>query len=74
MKYVTTSMIAVLLFGMNCDDLHAQSVSFREQVAPILVRRCLACHGEQKFKGEYQLHTFEALMKSGELAIRVTGS
>ena len=44
----------------------AQSVSFRKDVAPILAKRCLACHGEQKFKGEYQLHTFEALMKPGE--------
>jgi hypothetical protein len=46
--------------------LFAQSVSFRESVAPILVKRCLACHGELKFKGEYQLHTFETLMMPGE--------
>jgi WD40 repeat protein len=47
-------------------SVHAQSVSFRNDVAPILVKRCLTCHGEQKFKGEFQLHTFESLMKAGE--------
>ncbi len=40
----------------------AQSVSFRKHVAAILAKRCLTCHGEQKFKGEYQLHTLKALM------------
>jgi len=44
----------------------AQDVSFRSYVAPILVKRCLTCHGEQKFKGEYELHTFETLMAPGE--------
>ncbi|QDU92476.1 c-type cytochrome domain-containing protein [Lignipirellula cremea] len=44
----------------------AQSISFREQIAPILVQRCLACHGELKFQGEYQLHNFEAMLKAGE--------
>ncbi len=41
-------------------------VNFQRDVAPILVKRCLACLGEQKFKGEFQLHTFEALLKPGE--------
>ncbi len=67
MRYITTSIVVVLLSSVACvAHVHAQSVSFREQVAPILVRRCLTCHGEQKFKGEYQLHTFESLMKAGE--------
>lgn len=42
------------------------AVSFRRDVAPVLVNRCLACHGERKFQGAYQLHTFEALLKPGE--------
>jgi dipeptidyl aminopeptidase/acylaminoacyl peptidase len=59
------SMVAALwLVGFS--SVHAQSVSFRQDVAPILVKRCLACHGEQKFKGEFQLHSFETLMKAGE--------
>ncbi len=44
----------------------AAPVNFQQEVAPLLVKRCLACHGEQKFKGEYQLHTHAALLKPGE--------
>lgn len=43
----------------------AAPVNFQQEVAPLLVRRCLACHGEQKFKGEYQLHTLAAMLKPG---------
>jgi WD40 repeat protein len=54
----------ICLATLNYAD--AEDVSFRSDVAPILVKRCLTCHGEQKFKGEYQLHTFETLMAPGE--------
>ena len=41
-------------------------VSFRKEIAPILIAKCVACHGAEKTKGGYQLHTFETLMKGGE--------
>jgi hypothetical protein len=41
-------------------------VSFTKQVAPILVKKCQACHGAREPKGGYQLHTFELLMKPGD--------
>jgi WD40 repeat protein len=39
------------------------------------VRHCLACHGPKKAEGEYQLHTFARLMKTGasEVAPIVAG-
>jgi mono/diheme cytochrome c family protein len=40
-------------------------VSFKADVAPILVQHCLACHGPSDPKGEYQLQTFERLTKAG---------
>lgn len=40
-------------------------VSFKNDVAPILVKNCLACHGPQDPKGEYQLHTIELLQRKG---------
>jgi hypothetical protein len=40
-------------------------VSFKQEIAPIFVKHCFACHGEQDPKGEYQLGTFEKLMKPG---------
>ena len=43
----------------------APPVSFQKDIAPFLVQNCLACHGEKDPKGEYQLHTFESLVKHG---------
>ena len=44
----------------------ALPISFKEQIAPVLVRKCLACHGAEKKKGGYQAHTFESLLKKGD--------
>lgn len=41
------------------------SVSFTADVAPILQRRCVACHGPEKSKGRYRLDTFAGLLKPG---------
>ncbi|MBL8830100.1 MAG: hypothetical protein JNM18_24190 [Planctomycetaceae bacterium] len=41
-------------------------VSFVKDVAPILIKNCMACHGPRDPKGQYQLHTHEAFAKSGE--------
>jgi hypothetical protein len=40
-------------------------ISFKRDVAPILMKNCLACHGQQEPKGEYQLSSYEKLMKEG---------
>lgn len=42
-----------------------EKVSFRRDVAPVLVTRCLGCHGQDDPQGEYQLHNFASLMKEG---------
>jgi WD40 repeat protein/mono/diheme cytochrome c family protein len=42
------------------------AVSFRKDVAPLLQRRCVACHGEESAKGGYRLDTFTQLGKPGE--------
>jgi WD40 repeat protein len=46
----------------------AGSVSFKADIAPLLVKNCLACHGASDPKGDYQLHTFALLMKAGSSA------
>ena len=43
----------------------AEEVSFTKDVAPILVAKCLACHNAEKAKGNFRLHNFDALLKSG---------
>jgi hypothetical protein len=57
-------LIAVLLLCMaaRADDA---PVSFRNEVAPILVQHCLACHDQKKAKGEYRIETFEQLIRPG---------
>jgi dipeptidyl aminopeptidase/acylaminoacyl peptidase/mono/diheme cytochrome c family protein len=41
-------------------------VSFSKDLAPIFLQKCVTCHGPEKSKGGYQLHTFEGLWKGGE--------
>ena len=40
-------------------------VSFTTEIAPILAKKCVTCHGPEKAKGNYQLHNFETLKKPG---------
>lgn len=39
-------------------------VSFREQIAPILLEQCQTCHGPTQQKGGYRLDTFEFLSRN----------
>ena len=43
-----------------------REISFSRDVAPILVKNCLACHGPDDTQGEYQLGSFDRLMKPGQ--------
>jgi hypothetical protein len=46
---------------------HAEEpVSFKNQIAPILVERCSACHAASEPKGGYQVGTFALLQKPGD--------
>ena len=40
-------------------------VSFMRDLAPLLVKRCISCHGDRKDSGNLRLHTFEQLMRGG---------
>lgn len=40
--------------------------SFAQKVAPILAKRCLACHDAKTAKGRFSVETFAALMRGGE--------
>ena len=46
----------------------APPVSFRAEVAPILVRKCLGCHNEKKPEGGLNMTTFALLKAGGEKA------
>jgi len=41
-------------------------VSFSKEIAPILQQKCVTCHGTDKMKGGFRLHTYEAMNQPGE--------
>lgn len=41
-------------------------VSFSRDLAPVLAKKCVTCHGPDKSKGHFRLDTFEGLMKAGD--------
>ncbi len=57
-------LLAIALVLFACVNVRAD-VSFMRDVAPVLVHRCIACHGERKDSGDYRAHTFESLMRNG---------
>lgn len=55
--------IALLLFTTQpVSGADKKLVSFRADIAPILIAKCQACHGEKSAKGNYRLDTYAALM------------
>ncbi|MHA3769929.1 c-type cytochrome domain-containing protein [Verrucomicrobiota bacterium sgz303538] len=64
MRTVLLRAFAILAIGLTAAS--AAPVSFKEEIAPLLQRRCATCHNEENAKGHYQLDTFQALQKPGE--------
>ncbi|MEQ1825651.1 MAG: c-type cytochrome domain-containing protein [Pirellula sp.] len=44
----------------------ADSVSFANQIAPVLFENCIACHGPKKAEGGYRIDTYTELQKPGD--------
>lgn len=53
------------------DDAPAPT-SFMKDVAPILVRNCIACHNGRKAESKYNMTTFAALAKGGQQGEGIT--
>lgn len=60
-RFACLAALAAVLIGA-LPAAAQEPVSFLKQVAPIFVKQCVLCHGARDAKGEYQLHTFEALL------------
>ncbi|MFM8253444.1 MAG: DUF1549 domain-containing protein, partial [Planctomycetota bacterium] len=55
----------------SLDPQHAQKMKaglelFQKEVRPVLVGRCVKCHGGEMTEGEFDLNTREALLKASE--------
>src|SRR3954463_13767186 len=42
------------------------AVSFKSEIAPILLEKCVTCHGAEKSKGGFRLDSYIALLKGGD--------
>lgn len=60
--------LGLLLVSLFCQDalFAADPVSFREQIAPILLNHCVACHGAKNAEAGYRVDTFAELLKAGD--------
>src|SRR5262245_57277919 len=61
LRYAT--IVLVLVFPAAAA---AEPVSFKRDVAPILLNNCLACHGPKKAEAGYRIDTFERLTAAGD--------
>ena len=48
------------------DAGNPSAVSFRREIAPILLEQCQSCHGPEKSKSNYRVDRFERLLKAGK--------
>lgn len=67
---------ALLVFGVTLAARVAFSaeedpVSFRTEVAPILLSKCAGCHGRKKSSGNYRVDTYQRLVSSPDEAASV---
>src|SRR4051794_23406854 len=61
-------LVAALAIPSLWADDPSRPVSFRADVAPILVKKCLGCHNAQKVAGGLNMATFALLKKGGKMA------
>ncbi len=69
MKYFSVIFTTCLLsLGAPAlgDDAKIVSVSFRRDIAPIMLDHCLACHGAKNAEGGYRVDSYEELIKAGD--------
>ncbi len=68
-------LLSMTMFSLAAVTAAAQApVSFRADIAPILLEKCLACHGAKKAEGGYRVDTFAHLLTAGDSELTsVTG-
>jgi mono/diheme cytochrome c family protein len=68
----TLALLAIAACAANSVSLlQAQApapVSFVKEIAPVLIKNCQACHGQNDPKGGFQLLNFTLMMKPGDSA------
>lgn len=63
----TSSILSVaIVISCTLSALADEPVSFRRDLAPILLDKCLACHGPKKAEGGLRVDSFERVTKEGD--------
>lgn len=57
-------LLSILVVGVAVAE--EKPPSFRNEIAPILLDNCLACHGPKKAEAGYRIDTFERLTAAGD--------
>lgn len=65
---IAALLIAGITSGNQCvaDESRAMDEFFETHVRPVLVKKCLSCHGPQKQEGGLRLDSREGVLKGGE--------
>jgi len=66
MQTFISSLLSTLLVLAGAKHGFAEPVSFKRDIAPILLNNCLACHGPKKAEGGYRIDTFERTVAAGD--------
>lgn len=61
-----SALLLVLGLSLLAAPAAAEPVSFRKDIAPILLDNCLACHGPKKAEGGYRVDAFERAVQAGD--------
>ena len=67
-------LVKVLLIALIASNsgFAAESVSFENDVRPVLNRYCVGCHTQEDPEGGYVMETYQQLMKGGEHGTAIT--
>lgn len=60
----TVAAVALTVAALLPSQANAEQ-NFVQDIAPIVVKNCIACHGERTAMGGYRMHTLEAMMRPG---------
>ncbi len=63
---VLTLFLCAASFASAADPAPNADDFFEKEVRPLLVERCLQCHGDNKTKGDLKVTSREALLKGGD--------
>ncbi len=64
-RFATWSLCWMIFHGCAVGE-DVASISFRSDIAPILLDSCLACHGPKKAEGGYRVDTYDELLQAGD--------